>query len=380
MDRILKFVKPLAGIIMLGVIIYFFPEMVLYFVIATVFSLLGRPLVERIKRVRIKKLKVNDSVAAVLTMAAMLSVIVLFFFIFAPLINRQAAYFARIDTKAILAYFQEPITRTADFLRRTNIVSGKEHLSELINAELNKLVSWTNVGNLFGTIVSTASSLLIGFFSVVFLTFFLLRDRNIIHNIFIAVTPEQFESKMNTVLVDTRVMLTRYFFGLLIELLCMMLLITLGLTAFGIENALMIGFLGGLMNIIPYVGPLLGGAIGTVLGVISVLASGDYAQLLPDVLYIIGVFAVSNAIDNFVLQPLIYSKSVNAHPIEIFLVILMAGKIGGIFGMVVAIPVYTVVRIVAKQFLTHFKFVRMLTKDMEFGGQDPNDASMSNKL
>ena len=145
----------------------------------------------------------------------------------------------------------------------------------------------------------------------------------------------------------------------------MVILIFIGLTIFGIENALVIAIIGGFMNIIPYLGPLMGCAIGVVVGIISNLGINAYDMILPNTLEIAGVFLVANAIDNFVLQPTIYSKSVFAHPIEIFLVILMAGNIGGVVGMIVAIPAYTLIRIVAKQLLSEFKFIEMLTKKID---------------
>jgi len=71
---------------------------------------------------------------------------------------------------------------------------------------------------------------------------------------------------------------------------------------------------------------------------------------------------VMQLLDNFILQPNIFSKSVKAHPLEIFIVVLMGAKIGGIIGMVVAIPIYTVLRVLAKVFLSEFKVVQSITK------------------
>ncbi len=76
------------------------------------------------------------------------------------------------------------------------------------------------------------------------------------------------------------------------------------------------------------------------------------------------VFAIIQLIDNIILQPNIFSKSVKAHPLEIFIVVLIAGKLGGILGMVLAIPVYTVLRVVGKVFLKEFKVIQNLTKNM----------------
>lgn len=67
----------------------------------------------------------------------------------------------------------------------------------------------------------------------------------------------------------------------------------------------------------------------------------------------------------FFIQPYIFSKRVKAHPIEIFLVILIAGTIAGIAGMIIAVPVYTIARIVAKEFLSNHQFVKRLTDDLD---------------
>jgi len=144
----------------------------------------------------------------------------------------------------------------------------------------------------------------------------------------------------------------------------MITLISLGLTIFGIENALLIGFLGGMMNIIPYLGPVIGASMGVALGITTVISNGMFDQILPVVLIIIGTFLGSNLIDNMVLQPFIYSSSVKAHPLEIFVVLLMGGSLAGIIGMILAIPTYTVIRVIAGQFLNQFRLVQKLTERM----------------
>ncbi|MEZ5197758.1 MAG: AI-2E family transporter [Bacteroidales bacterium] len=89
-----------------------------------------------------------------------------------------------------------------------------------------------------------------------------------------------------------------------------------------------------------------------------------YEDIIPISTIIVGTFLVANLIDNMILQPLIYSTSVKAHPIEIFLVILMAGSLAGIPGMILAIPGYTVLRIIAKQFFSQSKLVQKITANI----------------
>jgi len=79
-------------------------------------------------------------------------------------------------------------------------------------------------------------------------------------------------------------------------------------------------------------------------------------------LKVASVFLIIQLLDNILFQPIIFSNSVNAHPLEIFLVISIGGTLGGIPFMILAIPGYTVLRIVAKEFLSEFKIVQDLTK------------------
>ena len=219
-----------------------------------------------------------------------------------------------------------------------------------------------SVKTIFGNVLGLAGSIFIGIFSVVFLTFFFLRDEHLFYNGIMLFIPSRFEEKGANIMKDTRHLLSRYFVGLSAELLSMMTLITLGLSFFSVESALLIGFLGGLMNVIPYLGPIIGASMGVVIGATSNLSLGMYEDILPISAIILGTFMVANLFDNLILQPLIYSTSVKAHPIEIFLVILMAGSLAGIPGMILAIPIYTVIRVFAKEFFNNFRVVQKLTE------------------
>ena len=167
------------------------------------------------------------------------------------------------------------------------------------------------------------------------------------------------------VVAESKSLLIRYYLGVLLEVIGVMLLITLGLKIFGIKNALLIGFFAGIMNIIPYIGPLIGGVIGIALGVISTLAMGTYDELLSVILKIAGTLIVVNFIDNNILVPTIYSKSVKSHPLEIFLVIIIGGGLAGLAGMLFAVPVYTLLRVIAKEFFNQFRVVKKLTDQID---------------
>jgi len=116
--------------------------------------------------------------------------------------------------------------------------------------------------------------------------------------------------------------------------------------------------------VIPYVGPIAGAVLGISMGVITHLSMDFSSQLLPLMIYMLLVFISVQIIDNVVFQPIIYSSSVHAHPLEIFIVLLVAGSLGGIIGMILAIPGYTVLRVFAKEFFNNFKVVKKLTENI----------------
>ena len=117
----------------------------------------------------------------------------------------------------------------------------------------------------------------------------------------------------------------------------------------------------GLLNVIPYLGPLMGAILGMVLAALSELSFGSYDMMFSSIFYVAIVFLGANIIDNTVLQPQIYSKSVKAHPVEIFLAIIIGGKLAGVVGMIFAIPTYTIIKVIIKQFNSRINIVDFLT-------------------
>ena len=169
---------------------------------------------------------------------------------------------------------------------------------------------------------------------------------------------------MRKAMLSIKKLLVRYFIGISIEITCIILLVITGQTIVGVgfSHAVVIGFFAGIINIVPYLGPIIGSTLGLLIGLVNHLEMDFYTQLFPMLIFMTVVFLIVHAIDNFVFQPLIYSSSVKAHPLEIFLVILAASTIGGILGMIVAIPLYTIIRVIAKEFFNEYKVVKKLTR------------------
>jgi predicted PurR-regulated permease PerM len=157
-------------------------------------------------------------------------------------------------------------------------------------------------------------------------------------------------------------LLTRYFIGILIQSTCVMILIDIGMAIAGIEfqQALVMGLIVGILNVIPYVGPWLGFFVVVIMGIASHMTVG----FVPLIYFMTIVVGVTQLIDNLVFQPVIFSNSVRAHPLEIFIVILAAGFAAGIPGMILGIPAYTVLRVFAREFFYNFKAVKKITSSL----------------
>ena len=343
-------------------LIWYFSSLVICILISAVLSIIGHPLVKIFDKIKISKFTFPHSLSAFLTLIIMIIVMVSVFKIFVPLIAGQAKVISNININYIHESLEKPLTSFENFLFDYGVLSEGETIESSINSKFESLLNITNFSNIFKNILGFTGSLFFSVFTVLFITFFFLKDEHMFYNAIMLLVPVKYEEKITNVLTESKKLLTRYFIGLCIEITSMITLISIGLSIFGVENALLIGFIGGLMNTIPYLGPVIGAIIGVIIGVTSSLSMELYTGTLPLILTIIGVFAVANIIDNIVFQPVIYSSSVKAHPIEIFLVIIMAGSIAGIPGMILAIPAYTVLRIIAKEFFNKFKIVKKLTE------------------
>ena len=188
--------------------------------------------------------------------------------------------------------------------------------------------------------------------------------------VIILLVPTNYETKVAHILDSIANLLRRYFIGLIFEVFMVMVLVTLGLTIVGLEfsQAVVIGLFCGMFNVIPYLGPWMGAAVGLLVGAALNIDADFMSHTLPLLGFMVLVFGSVQIIDNILFQPLIYSSSVKAHPLEIFLVIMAAGSLAGIVGMILAIPVYTILRVIAKEFFDNMKLVKKLTENLE--GED----------
>ena len=351
---ILRALLTIATVSLLLLFLFAIKPVLIYLSVAAVLSLVARPLLGVFRQ----RLKLPNAIAVLMTM----SLFILFLFglisLFIPLVLKQSENLSLLNSQEFKNDLQNLFQKINSYFSDRNI----DIFEQLKRLDL--LSNFNDIPNLFNAILGGIGSVGIGLFSVLFISFFLLKDTQILHNSLFLLIPESKTSRVSKSLETIKDLLSRYFIGLILQITILFVIYSSVLLIFGIENAIVIALLCALLNLIPYIGPLIGGVLMLVLTMTENLNLNFQTEILPTTLYVMLGYAIAQLIDNFLSQPLIFSKSVKSHPLEIFLVILIGGLLFGVLGMVLAVPVYTVIKVVLKEFLTDNKIVKSLTQDL----------------
>lgn len=367
-DKLAKYILLASGLILIGAVCRYFMDILIYILAAVVVSLISKPIVRLLKKLHIKGRRLPDWLLAAMTLLIVLALLLGTITVAVPVVSGIIKGISISSIESAAGQIAGPLASLNETLRSTFPSLGSDFRIEMsLLAELQKLFDVSKLSSIIGSATSFLSSFGIGLFSVVFIGFFFIKDDDLFTHIVCALVPDKHEQNAAEAIADIGNLLSRYFIGVLIEVTGVALVNFLGLwliARLGMNAAIGIAFLTGILNIIPYVGPLLGGAIGTVLGLIlkysSVVPIGLDVSFWAFTVILIAIFAFTQLIDNFLYQPVIYSTSIKSTPLEIFIVLLIVGHMGGPLAMIVAIPCYTVVRVIAFRFFRHIKAIRRL--------------------
>ncbi len=419
MKQYQKYLVTAVPVVLALLVGYYFFDIVTYIVLAWILSMIGAPIHESLRKV------IGSTGAAVATLLSFFIMTMALIWLFIPPVVQQARNFASIDYEEVLGSLEEPINDWNDWLidkgimqdyqkdnpkvdtvkeeapetfkvlsidsilgssdsTRENITivlqvnnpnpeeeisNSNELLTEesFIDRAQKNLMGFLNpsrISQVLTSIFGALGNTFIGVMSVFFITFFFLKEKGLFNSIIKTISPNDKEETWTRAIDESAGLLKRYFIGIVIQIVIITVFVTTILSVLGFENALLIGFFAALMNVIPYLGPFLGASFAIVITISSQLDVSFYDQLLPQLGILLLVFAGMQMFDNFIVQPNVFSKSVKAHPLEIFIVILVGAKIGGVLGMVVAIPAYTILRVIAKMFLSEIKIVQRMTQGL----------------
>ncbi len=355
-NGILKAIAIICGIGLLLFFLYKIQSVIGYVAIAAVISLIGRPIVLFLEN----RLKFKNTIAVIVTIILLLGLFIGLVGLFIPLIIKQGQNLSLLNIDELQSNIEVLYKEIIDYFS----LSQYEIEQSFKESHLLSKIDYSVIPNFLNSVVSGLGSFSIGLFSVLFISFFFLKDSRLFENGILTFIPDNKESRWKTSTTKIKDLLSRYFVGLIFQILILFIIYTIGLLIIDVENAVVIAFLCALLNLIPYVGPLVGAFLMLTLTMTSNLGESFSEVILPKTFWVFIVFMIGQLIDNFGSQPIIFSKSVKSHPLEIFLVILTTGILFGVIGLIIAVPAYTAIKVILKAFLSENKIVKKLTKGL----------------
>lgn len=333
-DKIFRFLIGLAILWLIGLLLYNFINLVTYAIIAMIFSYALDPIVNRMQASGM-----NRTLATTITLSTVFLVVVWVSTSIIPIVAGQmATLFQQLNIEN-LRFIAEQIENkvTADF---DFVPPG--FLMENVYSTIENFVDIRNFTNILTDMIGLFTNIFSAFLVIPFATFFFLKDGSKIRRQLLTLVPNKyFETTLSLIdKIETR--LGFYFRSVIIQCTLVGLFSWLALMVAGLNNAASVGITIGIANSIPYFGPIIGYLLSTV---ISIIETGDFSLVLPCILAVLS----AQIIDNVILQPLIFSKSADIHPVAILFIILIGAQTAGLIGMLIAIPIATTIKITVNQ-------------------------------
>jgi predicted PurR-regulated permease PerM len=359
-NRLRPILYLLLGATILYVIGTLFTNILVYVIISLILATILRPLVSYINRIYLFGFKIPKVLAIIISFSVLIGIITLFIGLFIPLVSEQIKILSGLNYESIYARVLGPVKTIEGFLL-SNIPSlGKEgFIVDTLKTNIVSFFQTLEISNIINQLLSLTGTFFIGLMAVAFITFFMLYEKGLLRKQIISVIPNKYFEVSIGALYKIETLLSNYLLGLLFQMASIFTIASLGLAIFGIKYAVTIAVFAAVANLIPYAGPILGASFGIIVGVTTGGIFELNNELIFLVIKIVSVFSVVQVTDNVVLQPLIFSKSVKAHPLEIFVIIFAGASLAGIPGMIAAIPVYTIIRVMFLELYKGYKQYRI---------------------
>lgn len=346
-DKQFNYVKKVfATFIILVVIVYLsylFAEIIAMLIVSLLIAMIFSPIVDFLEK---RGLPRFFSVLSVFVLTG-----IFIFSLISFLLPRIASQFHELGSaltpeniKSLLGNVEKTIKSLFPFLNSVQIAD------RVVTFVQNIIFGWVNnISNILSSIISIVAILVI----VPFMTFFILKDNRILMKGIVNVMPNRYFEVSYSVIKKISKELSRFVRGWILDAFCVGMMSGLGLALLGIQNAASIGFIAGIGHLIPYFGPIIGGIPAII---ISVVQFGNFS-MLPNILLL---FILVYTFDNGFIQPNVFSKNTDLHPLVIILLILIGSEVLGIFGMLIAVPTATVVRTATREIYNGYKNYKII--------------------
>lgn len=348
-ERVVRFLLWSGGLALAGWLLWYFAGLVVYLVVGGVLAYLLRPIVDRIQGTglaRVPSILVTFLLFLVGVTVVVTSIV--------PFVGRQVhelTQLINVQLASDVATYIEDRIRAIAPIDKGVLVENIKQMAEALRR--GDLVRGEQVAQTVGSVLTVFTNIVYAVVVIPFVTFFLLKDGLQIRRKLLGFVPNRYFEVALAIVDKVEANIGRYFQALLVQCTSIAIVASILLGIVGLQNAIAVGIFTGLANTIPYFGPFLGFVLGALVGIAQ---TGD----LVFVPWVALAMILTQLADNVLLQPLIFSRAAKAHPLVILFVVLIGARLGGIVGMLVAIPLTTTVRVVAEQLLWSLRNYRIL--------------------
>ncbi len=334
----------LIGIILFGGLVYLLAPILTPFVIAAVLSYTGDPLVDWLEVKKFPRALAVTTVFFSLTLIA-----ILFLLLFIPLVEKQ------------IIILIHKVPEYAEWIQKTLLPVMNEKLGEAkVNLDLTMLQeslksNWQSAGGIMAQVVASITRSGLALFSgvanlvlVFIVSFYLLRDWDKLVNNVRQLLPRNKEKLISSLAKQSDEVLGAFFRGQLLVVLALTILYSVGLSIVGLDLAILIGLLAGVVSFVPYLGFI----IGIVAATIAALMQFHDASYL---LYVFIVFGIGQALEGMLLTPVLVGDKIGLHPVAVIFAVLAGGQLFGFFGILCALPVAAVLAVIIRHMHQEYK-------------------------
>lgn len=333
-EKLIKLGVALGALYVAYLLGYYFATLIGYAIVAVIFSYILDPIVNRMQ-----VSGMNRTVAITATLTAVILVLIWISTNVIPmLVNEMVKLASQLNLEnlqSIAAQIEQRLSRQFTFL-------PEGFLQENITEAFAELIDVGQLPTALSNIIGIFTNIFSAFLVIPFATFFFLKDGNRIRRSILQLVPNKYFETSLSLLDKIETRFGIYFRSVLLQSLLVAFFSWLGLTIVGLNNALSVGIAVGIANSIPYFGPVIGYILSVTVSIVEV---GDFSLVLPCIIAILFV----QVLDNLVFQPFIFSRSADMHPLAILFIILIGAQLAGLLGMLVAIPIATVIKITVNQ-------------------------------
>jgi len=313
-------------------LLYFLLPVLTPFVTAAILAYMCDPLVDRLSVLGYKKYQFGRTTGTVLVMLALMGIIALLLLIIIPLLQKESLL--------IIERLPDVITN----IRNTTEPSLQKHFGislAIDSAQIQEIITknWKTAGGILGDVLKTAganSMALIGVIANILLLpvvlFYLLRDWDELMTGIGNLIPRQFVGQTTEFAQEIDKVLAEFFRGQFAVMMIMSVFYATGLCMSGLDMALPIGIIAGLLNFVPYLGPAIGMGLALLVGALQFSSVG---QLIP----VLMVFGVGQLIESNIITPKLVGDRIGLHPIVVIFSLLAGGQLFGFVGVLLALPI-----------------------------------------